>query len=100
MLSVADIIIAVEPIVKNTNVKRLVLFGSHAKGNASEKSDIDLFMDNDKSITGLAFFGLRSELEDALGAEVDLIADLSVVSNSQIEKQINESGVVVYERKG
>jgi len=100
MLSIADIKTAVEPVVKNTKVEKIVLFGSYAKGTANERSDIDLYMDSNMAITGLAFFGLRGRIEDALGVEVDLIADLSVLPNSPIETQINESGVLIYERQG
>jgi len=100
MLSITDIKTAVESVVKNTKVEKIVLFGSYAKGTANERSDIDLYIDSNRAITGLAFFGLRGRIEDALGMEVDLIADLSVTPNSPIEKQINESGVVIYERQG
>ena len=100
MLSVADIRTVVEPIVKNTKVQKIVLFGSYAKGAASEKSDIDLCVISNGAITGLAFFELKSKFEDAFSAGIDLLPDLDIIPNSPVEKQINETGVVIYERQG
>jgi hypothetical protein len=70
MLSVADIKTVVEPIVMNTKVERIVLFGSYAKGTASDDSDIDLCMISNGAITGLAFYDLKSKFEDAFDVEI------------------------------
>ena len=99
MLNVQEIKAVIESVVKNTKVRRVVLFGSYARGTASEYSDIDLFMNSNGEITGLAFFELKAKIEDAFGMEVDLFPDLDVIPGSRVAHQINESGVVVYERK-
>ena len=98
MLSVAEIKTVVEPIVRDTEVEKIVLFGSYAKGTAKEKSDIDLYMISNGAITGFAFFDLKSKIEDAFDLDIDLLPDLDVVPNSPVYHQINESGVVIYER--
>ena len=77
-------------------IKRIVLFGSHAKGEAQPSSDIDLYLDSDGQIRGLEFFAFKSRLEEALQAEIDLIPDLDVVSGSEVENEIIRYGVVVY----
>ena len=99
MLSITEIQTAVESVVKNTAVEKMVLFGSYAKRNASTQSDIDLFMVSNGVITGLAFYDLKSRIEGAFNVNVDLLADLDVIPNSPIEKQINDSGVIIYERQ-
>ena len=99
MLSVAHIKTVVEPIVRNTAVEKIILFGSYAKGTASEGSDIDLYMSSNGAITGLAFFDLKSKIEDAFETSIDLLPDLDVLPDSPVERQINESGVVIYERQ-
>ena len=98
MLSVAEIKTVVEPIVKDTKVKKLVLFGSYAKGTASEDSDIDLYMISDGMITGLAFFELKAKIENAFPVDIELLPDLDVIPESPVAKQIDESGVVIYEQ--
>jgi len=98
MLNVADIKLVVEPIVKNTKVEKVVLFGSYAKGTASDRSDIDLCVISNGTITGLEFYDLKSKIEDAFNMDIDLLPDVDIIPNSPIERQISESGVVIYER--
>jgi len=55
-------------------VKRAALFGSFARGDATEDSDIDLlieFKGKTKSLLDLA--ALKIKLEESLGKNVDLI---------------------------
>jgi len=100
MLNVAEIKAIVEPIVRNTKVEKIVLFGSYANGNANERSDIDLCLISNGAITGLAFYDLKAQIENAFGPEVDLLPDLDNMPDSPVERRIKETGVVVYEREG
>ncbi|AKG92079.1 putative nucleotidyltransferase [Geoglobus ahangari] len=77
MLSRTEIM---EMIIKHWNeierfgVKRLWLFGSYAKGEQSEKSDIDILVEFEKGKkTFDNYMDLKFFLEDLLGVEVDLI---------------------------
>lgn len=54
-------------------IQRLALFGSWARGDAQEKSDIDILVEVDPSI-GIRFVELAEELERALGRNVDLVS--------------------------
>jgi predicted nucleotidyltransferase len=54
-------------------IRRLALFGSWARGEAREDSDVDVLVDVDPSI-GLRFVELGDELERALGRRVDLVS--------------------------
>lgn len=54
-------------------IQRLALFGSWARGEAREDSDVDILVDVDPSI-GLRFVELGDELERALGRRVDLVS--------------------------
>ena len=54
-------------------VKRLGLFGSHARNEARLDSDIDLLVEFEPGRTpGLAFFGMSEEISERIGAPVDL----------------------------
>ena len=61
-------------------VERIALFGSHARGDASEESDIDLLVEFAAGHTPdlFAFAGLKLELEERLGAPVDLFTPSSI----------------------
>lgn len=39
-------------------------------------SDIDLFLDSNRQITGFDYFELKAFIQDALGCEIDLISDV------------------------
>ena len=54
-------------------IRRLALFGSWARGDAAEESDVDILVDVDPSV-GLRFIELAEELEQALGRRVDLVS--------------------------
>jgi predicted nucleotidyltransferase len=54
-------------------IRRLALFGSWARGDAQELSDVDVMVEVDASI-GIRFVELAEELERALGRNVDLVS--------------------------
>jgi predicted nucleotidyltransferase len=54
-------------------IQRLALFGSWARGDAREDSDVNVLVEVDPSI-GLRFVELGDDLEKALGRRVDLVS--------------------------
>jgi hypothetical protein len=58
-------------------IRRLALFGSWARGDALEESDVDILVDVDPSI-GMRFIELAEELERALGRRVDLVSSRAI----------------------
>ncbi len=59
-------------ILKRYNVKRAGIFGSIARGEENEESDIDILVEIMGRMSLLDFAGLKLELEEALGQRVDL----------------------------
>lgn len=65
---------SISKILHEGGVKRAALFGSFARGDATEESDIDLlieFKGKKKSLLDLA--ALKIQLEENLGKNIDLI---------------------------
>jgi predicted nucleotidyltransferase len=58
---------------KRYPIRRLALFGSWARGDAVEDSDVDVLVEVDPSI-GLRFVDLAEEIERAVGRRVDLVS--------------------------
>ena len=56
-------------------VTRLSLFGSFARNEATESSDIDVLVSFDGPATSQRYFGVLFFLEDLLGRPVDLVTD-------------------------
>ena len=62
------------PILKRQGVIRAAVFGSAARGEMTKKSDIDLLVKLGKNKTLLDLVGLKLELEDKLGRNVDIVS--------------------------
>ena len=92
--SVSDIQRILYPIFTAHSVRRAVLFGSYAKGCATERSDIDILVDS--GLHGLSFFGLLESVSTAFRQSVDLIDVTQVESGSDIQREINNSGVQIF----
>ena len=84
------------PVFLQYPVKKAILFGSYAKGTAETKSDIDILVDS--GLKGLAFFGLLEDVVTSLEKEVDLLDVSQITPDSEIDREILKSGVVIYER--
>ena len=53
----------------------------------------------DSGLNGLSFFGLLEDVCQSLDCPVDLIDTADVVADSRIEREIQRTGVVIYERQ-
>ncbi|MDR1395400.1 MAG: nucleotidyltransferase domain-containing protein [Deltaproteobacteria bacterium] len=65
----------IAPIAVKYGLPAVYLFGSYARGEAKEDSDVDILVDRTgTSLKGLnALCGLPLEFEDAVGKPVDLV---------------------------
>lgn len=84
----------VVPIAKEYGVESLYLFGSYSRGDANEKSDIDIRIDkgNIRSLYTLTDF--RIALEDALKLPVDIVTGDS--SDKNFLEMISDEEVLLY----
>jgi predicted nucleotidyltransferase len=81
--------------LRRLGVEHLYLFGSMARGDASEESDVDLFFDHEKGRLGL--FELMDVMELAagiLGRKADVMTRDSL--HPVLKKRIEESAVRVF----
>lgn len=84
-------------ICRQNDVAQLGLFGSMAKDESDEQSDIDLVVGFSKPKSLLGLIALEQQLEDALGRKVDLLtkAALSPYLRDRILKELR----IVYEAR-
>ena len=92
--TISEIQAVVECLAKKYGAQRVYLFGSYARGDMTDQSDIDLRIDKG-SIRGLAFAGLLGDLEDALGTHVDLISTAGM--DDDFLREIQKDEVLLYE---
>ena len=97
MLSYEDIKGAVQRRGKEYGVDRIYLFGSYARGNATEDSDVDLRIDRGNIKSALTLAGLMLDIEDDLGTPVDLVTTASL--SDDFLSEISKEEKLLYERK-
>ena len=82
---------------KTQPVLKAWLFGSFARGEETEDSDVDLLVVLDHSQpVGLKFFGMYEDLKDLLGRNVDLVTEPSLASFAR--ESVERDRKLVYER--
>ena len=94
ILSLDTIQRIISEICTKHSIQLCYLFGSYAKGYASDKSDVDLLIDTD--ITGLDFFGLIEEFRDSLHKKVDLLRLDDIKQNKDLLLEILKDGIKLY----
>jgi predicted nucleotidyltransferase/DNA-binding XRE family transcriptional regulator len=71
-----------------------ILFGSYAKGKATESSDLDLLISSD--VKGLKFYGLVEKLRLALHKKVDVLNLDQLKDNLKLTDEILRDGIRIY----
>ena len=72
------------------------LFGSYARGTATENSDVDLLVSGE--VKGLRFYGLVDALKNALKKNVDVLTPGQLTQNPELMDNILREGIKVYEK--
>jgi predicted nucleotidyltransferase len=103
MLTIEQIRKTVSDYFKDKPVKRVYLFGSYARGEADENSDVDLLVDVDRSAkVGLKFYGWYEELKNNFFHRLDLISNVERpehTSNWKFMERINREKFLLYEKR-
>jgi len=80
-------------------IKRAALFGSAARGETTESSDVDMLVEFLPNTRGLDFFGLRLDLEEALGRPVDLLTwNALFKAKTSFRQNVESEARLIYER--
>ncbi|MCL2365797.1 MAG: nucleotidyltransferase domain-containing protein [Oscillospiraceae bacterium] len=90
-------------VLRSYPVKRAAFFGSAARGNISDKSDIDMLIEflPGRGGANFEFFGLRTDLEEAFNRPVDLITFYALEHESKVQfrKNVLSDLRIIYERE-
>ncbi len=96
VFTIDDIKRRVIPIVIKYGINTFSLFGSYARGEANEDSDLDFVMDKG-DLKGLQYVSLVQDLEDEFDCHVDVISKGS--SNKKFLDAVMGEEVLLYERE-
>jgi len=89
---VKEIIISI--LVKH-GIKRILVFGSYARNEATPKSDLDLIVDFPEATSLLDHIGIEIELSEALNMKIDLLSRNGI--NPYFKDDVLEEAIVIYE---
>lgn len=70
------------------------LFGSYAKGKATEVSDVDLLLST--PISGMRFYDLVETIREALQKKVDILNREQLHDNPELINEILKDGIKIY----
>lgn len=95
VFSLDDITNVVRPIVKKYGVKELYLFGSYARGEADENSDLDFLVFGGDNFKLTMIFALAEELREALRKSVDVFEINEINKDSDFYNTIMKERLLV-----
>ena len=88
------------PIAKQYDVEKIYLFGSYARGEATEKSDLDFIIDAPNMRGLFKLGGLYSDLESAFQKEIDIVTKRALINNSNIyyKNNLEREKLLIYDK--
>ncbi|MDR1158615.1 MAG: nucleotidyltransferase domain-containing protein [Oscillospiraceae bacterium] len=97
---ISEIRRALRPVFAEYPVYSATLFGSYAKGKATEQSDVDIVIDSRGQLLNMDFYGVLDKITERLGKSVDLFEISEIHNPSPIYADIQKEGVLLYDRQG
>ena len=82
-------------ILRSHGIKKILVFGSYARGEATPKSDLDLIVEFPKGTSLLDHIRIENELIEKLKIKVDLISKNGI--SPYLKDNIMKEAIVIYE---
>ena len=73
ILTIDEIRAKIRPICDQYKIEKVWLFGSYARGEAREDSDVDFYVESDRGVRLLDLIAFRMDAEEVVAKEVDMI---------------------------
>ncbi len=101
--TIEEIAAAVKPVAEKYGIEKVWLFGSYARGEATEDSDVDLLVDSKRIMNMFELGGLSEDLKEALGKDVDIITvsalyhSVNLPLNAMFRSELERERKAIYE---
>ena len=86
----------VQPIAQKHGVKKVSIFDSYGRGEATSQSDVDICIDKGDMRSLLEIISFQQDVEEALNLPVDVVT--SDIRNTEFLDKIRPDEMVLYER--
>ena len=96
IVSIVDIKKALDEIAAKSKIRNVSLIGSYSKGTATNRSDVDLFIETDDGFTLFDLADFQSKMESKLGKKVDVITN---DTDEYFMNHIQKEKIQLYERR-
>ena len=94
ILTIKEIKNRIRPVVEKHHIKDVYLFGSYARGEANENSDVDIYCSSGDVDSLIKRAGLLRELAEALGKDVDVVT-IGTKLKDRFKKNIEEDMIKI-----
>ena len=95
VFTMEHIVAKVKPLADKYRVKEIYLFGSYARGEADENSDLDFLVYGGETFERTMIFALAEDLRETLEKKVDVFEISEVNPDSNFYKKIMKERVLV-----
>ena len=95
VITLENITALVKPLTKKYHVKEIYLFGSYARGEADENSDLDFLVFGGEGFKLTSILALGEELREVLKKKVDIFEIREVNQDSEFYRTIMREKVVL-----
>lgn len=95
IFTIRDIEALVKPIAEKYKVKEVYLFGSYARGEADENSDLDFLVFGGENFKLTMIFSFAEELRTVLNKDVDVFEINEINKDSNFYKTIMKERMLV-----
>ena len=96
ILTIEKITDLVKPIAEKYHVDEIFLFGSYARGEADEKSDLDFLVYGGENFKLTMVFALAEDLREALQKNVDVFEIHEINADSEFYSSIMKERLPVF----
>lgn len=93
------------PVAEKYQLQAVYIFGSYARNEATEDSDVDVLIDREGSIVkGIVMGGLYNDLCESLGKQVDLVTTYALTQDGKKDRtpwfteNVMKERIAIYEK--